>query len=397
MREYFSGLGDCFFRLGAGSASKSSKDLDGGTRQNTKHEVAHHFECSANSDVVSTEVVFELGVDAFGGGTLFETLSLGRIERDFFLTSGVGVNDGNMSKAGDEITDLDGVIGGIGKFVENGVQALRAHLSQRNGDLGIMNRSGSEDGADGNISINYIQMKFASAPSVFEAFGIFLTPMVASIGQVDDVFFQGTVGLEIEAFWSGGWNDFSLLGTTPFAFGLFGSGVLRFGSGFFPDFNGGGISTEVKVDLRSEIGFDQDLMDTLWEMEECKISESPAESGFGGDLTGEIPSADATEGMVAFEKIDQSVGGGNIPNGFCDKSFCHGKTIGRFGADEFPSERSHEVFELGEFENQDQIFLVLGERADMFTDKGEKFLELEARLEGCGGGHKNFSKKVLHS
>lgn len=358
---------------------QSLKKLDGSIGQDSEHEMTHDFSCTPDANKESSEIILESAVDSLGGGALFETLCGGRIHGDFLAAPRIKVNDRNMSEAFGKLSDLVGIVGSIHQIVET-IDPFVRDLSQRDGDLRIVEGSGGEYGADGQVSIHDIEVKFVTDPSFGEALGVALATVITAHGQISQIFSQGALRLELQTGGRFGWKRLIFGWAPPFLGRLNHRGW--FWSRLFARRDCGRITADMSDDFTFQIFLNHGGMNFFRQTEECEVGKGAGEGGFGGDLRSGFPTAESAQGGTIFQIVQQGAGGGEIPDCFGDEGLCQRQAILRFATDEYPLKRGHEAFGVTEFHDLDQALFLVGERADFFFEHGK---ELALDEEGGGG------------
>lgn len=390
MRHIGRGVETEFSVRNEGSARQTLEKLEGGAGQDAEHEVAHDFGRATDADKEGAKVVFELGVDALDGTALLEAARGGRIHGDFFGSSRIEINDGDMSKLAGEGMDFFGVVSGVHEVVTN-VDKFSGLLSQGDGHLGVMKRGGSQDGADGDVPVSHVQMEFVTDPGFGEALGVALAAVVAARGQVGQVLDQGTLRLKLQPSELFGFKRLIFGGTTS----LLGDFRRRhgFGGRLFAGGDGGGITADVSHQGVPQVFLDHGGVDFFRQMGLGESGKGAGEGGFGGDLADSFPATESAQGRTVLEVVQEGASGGEIPDIFGDESFGDGESVLRFGANEFPSEGGHETFDPGEFDDCNKTSLLSGKFSDFFFQHGEE-LALEDESSG-GEAHKKSSDGCL--
>ena len=380
------------FATREGTLSRQTLEkLDCGTGEDAKHEMTHHFGSAANTDKHGTEVIFDLGVDSFHRSALLESSSSGRFEGDFFSTTWVWVDDRNMAELSGKSSDFLCVVGGVHQVITDSRETLITHLSQWDGNLGVVDGGRSKNGTDGDIAVDDVQMEFITDPRFFEALGIFLGAAVTDSGQVEEVFCQGTIQLQLQTFGWDGFDDLSFAWTAPF-FWSYRNG-FGIGNWFFTSRNCSGVTADVTNHHIGQVIFDHGFMDFLGQMEISEVGKGTAEGGFRWDFADTIPAAKPTQGRTALEVIDEGTGGSKIPNKFGNESFGDWESVFWFSSNEYPPKGSHKTFDVGEFDNCNETFAFVGKDSDFIFQHGEE-LALDNKSRG-GKAHKKTPNWLL--
>jgi hypothetical protein len=355
------------------------EDLNGGTSEDTEHDVTHDFGYAANTDKQCAKVVFELGVDAFHGRALFESPSCSWFHGDFFSSTRIGVDDGNVSELLGVGTNFLCIEGGIHQVIADHWDALMTHLRQGDGNLRVMERCGSKDSADRNISVDDVQMEFITDPRVFEALSIFLGTAVTYSGQIEEVFGQGTFQLQLQAFEWDGFNDLSFARTTPFFWSCWnGFGI---GNWFFTCGNCRGITADVTNHHIAQVFFNHGFMDLLGQMKLGEVGKRAGESGFRRNLGECFPTDETAQARTVFEVVKEGSVGSEIPNGFRNESFGNRESVFWFSSNEYPPKGAHKTFDIGEFDDCNEALAFIGKNADFILQHREE-LALDDKSSG---------------
>lgn len=367
------------------------EELDCGTGEDSKHEMAHYFGCTANTNKHGAEVIFDLGVDSFHRRALLESSSRGRFEGDFFSTPWVWVDDRNMAELSGKSSDFLCVVGGIHQIVTDSQETLITHLSQWDGNLGIVDGGRSKNGTDGDIAVDDVQVEFVTDPRFFKTLGIFLGAAVTVNGQVEEVFCQGTLQLQLQTFGWGGFDDLSFARTSPF-FGASWNGI-RFGDRFFTSRNGSGITADVTDNHMAQVIFDHGFMNFLGQVKFSEVSKRTGEGGFGRNLGQSFPTDETAQARTILEIVNEGSVGSEIPNGFCNESLGDREAVFGFASDERPPKGSHKTFDIGEFDDRNEALAFIRKNADFIFQHGEE-LALDDKSSG-GKAHKKLSNWLL--
>lgn len=367
------------------------KDLDSGTSQNPKHEMAHHLNRAAYADKQGAEVVFELRIDPLRSGALFESLGGGWIHGDFFAPARIGIDDGNVTYLTTKGVNFFGVVSGIHQIVETG-NPLLAHLGQWDGHLKVVERSGGQNRTDRNVSIDDIQVEFVTDPGFLETLRVAFDASVTENWQICQVFGEGTLWLEFQASEFLRLNDLAFGRATSFfpGFGF----RNRFGGGLFSDGNSRGVPTDMTNEFGATTFVNHGSMNFFRQTGLCEGGKGTGKGGFGGDLRFGVPTTEASQGRGVFQVIQESAGGRKIPDCFGDEGLGQRQTIFRFATDERPLKRRHETLRMAEFDDLNELLLLLGKGTDFFFQHGEELgLDDEGSCDEVA--HKKTPKKVL--
>lgn len=385
----------CVLLIELGGFFKSKKilprqtveELNGGASQDAKHQMAHDFSSATDADKERAEIVFKLGVDALDGTALLETLRARRVHWDFFCSSRIEVNDGNMSELSGKGVDFFGVVSGVHEVVEIG-DARLSQLCQGDRRLGVVEGGGSQDSTDGQIPIDDIKMEFVAVPRFGEALCVALATVVAKRGQIGQILGQGSLRLKLQSSELFGFKRLIFCRTSSLP-GNFRYGK-RFSCGLFASGNRGGITADMSHEFGSKILLNHGGMDFLRQMKISEGGKGTGEGGFGGDFRGGFPSTESAQGRTVLEVIQESASGGEIPNGFGNERLGHRQAIFGFCADKFPLKRSHEALRMTEVCYLDEALFFIRKRTDFLLQHGE-----ELALDDEGGGGKVVHKKTF--
>ena len=292
-------------------------------------------------------------------------------------TARIGVDDGNMTLGSRKIMDLWGVVGRVHEIVEDvGKQRVGA-LDNRDGGLGVVERGAGEKSADGDVEIVGGEVEFESVPGFLIALAVAFGAFGAVGGEVGNVLFQSAMNLEIEAFVGSGRADFAFFGAAAAFGGCRGIGGLGSFHDGFAALDGCGVDADMADEAVAEVGFDDLAVSELRELLFGELFEGAGKGATVGDVADRIPTTESAQGRGGVKAVDELLGGGEVPNHFCEEGFCQGQAAEWFAAVAFPLKGSHEGVELAEFDQADELGFLGGEEAE-FGFEGRKEVLLEA-------------------
>ena len=105
----------------------------------------------------------------------------------------------------------------------------------------------------------------------------------------------------------------------------------------------------------------------------AKAGEGPGKRRLAGHLTGALPTAQAAQGLVGGQHLDQQTGGWKVEHGFRDKGPCKGGAFGwRSPGKALPARQ--ERLDPHHPQHADQLLVVAAQRAaHRIVEPGQKF------------------------
>ena len=350
----------------------------GGEGQQTEEEMAGNFGGPSHSHESTAPVVFEIGINPLDRRAFLEArFFMGCESAGGGAAARIGVDDGNMALGSRKILDLRGIVGRVHEIVEDvGKQRVGA-LDNRDGGLRVVERGAGEKSADGDVEIGGGEVEFESFPGFLVALAVALGAFGAVGGEVGNVLFQGAMDLEVEAFVGSGRADFAFFGATAAFGGCGGIGGLGSFHDGFAALDGCGVDADMADEAVAEVGFDDLAVSELRELLFGKLFEGAGKGAAVGDVADRIPATESAQGRGGVKAVDELLGGGEVPNHFCEEGFCQGQAAEWFAAGAFPLKGSHESVELAEFDQADKLVFLGSEEAE-FGFEGREEVLLEA-------------------
>ena len=133
-------LSSVVFGEQASGLERSDEHLEhllGGDDHQAEGQMGGHLDRTAYAHVPSAVFVVQMGVDPFDRRALVVTPHLRRREPDLFAPARIVVNEGHMGQAHGHLSNLLGVVGGVGQVVEAD-DAFGRHLGQGDGRLAVV-------------------------------------------------------------------------------------------------------------------------------------------------------------------------------------------------------------------------------------------------------------------
>ncbi len=299
-------------RVGSAPSLSQSHQLVSRQRQDTEHQMSHDFGGTLNPEGVATEFALESRIAALGHGALVETDRISRLEFFFRAAAWIMVNQRHMIQASAMLVQHGAAIGSIHHIVKTG-DAGSADQGEGNRRTAIVHRGGREQGRDGDATIRGIDMQLVAVPAHFIALRIALGATIAARRHVRQHLRQCLLALALKRRQPGWRTDFSPRRAAPLL-----SGPCRRGRGFtggfgvlasgrtFARMDRRAVTTQMADQLTAKVRLDQGFMRPFGQSARGEFGKGARERRFGRDLFAQRKSADAPQGTINRQALNQA-------------------------------------------------------------------------------------------